>query len=86
MGLRVGMQMLEGHWVELKKPLAIMEKVAAADEPATSYNSVGVVRRKLLFNIRPTPLTRPPAVVESKRPKVGARDGGAGGAPAAAPS
>ena len=85
MGLRVGMQMLEGHWVDLKKPLAIMEKVAAADEPATSYNSVGVVRRKLLFNIRPTPLTRPP-VVESKRPKVGARDGGAEGAPAAAPS
>jgi hypothetical protein len=81
MTLKVGMQLLEGTWVDLKKPLAIMRKVAAPDEPATSYDAVGVVRRKLLFNLRPTPLTRP--TDEAKRAKVAGED--AEGAAAAAP-
>ena len=56
-----------GEWVQLKKPFAVLNKADSDD----GYATVGVIRHKLVFKSRPTPITR--AVVPSKR----ARDGGA---------
>jgi chromosome transmission fidelity protein 8 len=53
---------LEGKLVILKKPFAVLRKLASnpegaeADSKATSFDVVGVIRQKYLFKTRPRPL------------------------------
>ncbi|EOD30499.1 hypothetical protein EMIHUDRAFT_59727, partial [Emiliania huxleyi CCMP1516] len=62
--LRIGKGEMPGERVRLKKPLAIMSKVRpdgdvpspGGSPPACEYHAVGVVREKLVFNTRPTPI------------------------------
>ena len=78
MWLRIGKGEMPGERVKLKKPLAIMTKVpveggAGEDEgrlPSCEYHTVGVIREKLVFKARPTPITRavPPAAGKRLRP------------------
>ena len=56
--LQIGNGLSQGRWEALKKPLAVMRKAHDADAPSTSYHAVGVVRNKLVFKDRPTPITR----------------------------
>jgi len=63
--LRIGKGEMPGERVTLKKPLAIMTKVpveggteeAEGRLPSCEYHTVGVIREKLVFKTRPTPIT-----------------------------
>lgn len=70
MTLRVGMQTMKGEFIKLKKPLAVLAKDAEGDgEGGRRYNTVGVIRQKLVFKSRPSPITRLLAPARgSKRP------------------
>ena len=66
------MQMIEGgKWSDLAKPLAIMSKVPQDGDVQTRYECVGVVRRKVVFNTRPSPSTRQLAPAVPKKQRVG---------------
>ena len=73
--LVMGKQQLEGEFVKLKKPLAIMSLVKPKDpeDGPNEYHAAGVVRQKLVFKTRPIPVPRErpppeqPALVGSKR-------------------
>lgn len=76
MWLRIGKAEMPGHRVQLKKPLLVVTKVpnGVRDEngrpPSCAYHTVGLVREKLFFNTRPTPITRSlPQSASSKRHK-----------------
>lgn len=52
--MEIGQQFLEGSVVSLKSPLLVITEVdGQAAEPG--IGSVGVVRKKILFNSRPKP-------------------------------
>ena len=68
------MQMIEGgKWSDLAKPLAVMSKVRqdGDGEVQTRYECVGVVRRKVVFNTMPSPITRQLAPAKPKKQRVG---------------
>ena len=60
--LVMGKQQLEGEFVKLKKPLAIMSLIKPKDpeDGPNEYHAAGVVRQKLVFRTRPVPASRPP--------------------------
>ena len=95
--LVMGKQQLEGEFVKLKKPLAIMSLVKPKDpeDGPNEYHAAGVVRQKLVFKTRPIPVPRErpppeqPALVGSKRARAdepSAADKPADAAAAAAPA
>eukprot|EP00967_Tisochrysis_lutea_P117627 scaffold190376_cov35-Tisochrysis_lutea.AAC.2 len=57
---------MPGVWVKLKKPLAVLSKVMDGDSQQVEligsapceYHAIGVIREKLVFKTRPTPITR----------------------------
>ena len=53
--LVMGKMQLEGHVVQLKKPLAIMT-LRKPDESSTEYHVAGTVRQKLVFKTRQVPV------------------------------
>jgi hypothetical protein len=76
--LRIGKAEMPGERVKLKKPLAVMTRVpdndGARDEngrlPSCEYHTSGVIREKLVFRVRPTPITQSlPQSASSKRQK-----------------
>jgi chromosome transmission fidelity protein 8 len=77
--LRIGKGEMPGERVQLKKPLTVLTKASigdgARDEdgrlPSCAYHVVGVIREKLVFKTRPTPITSSlPQKASSKRQKV----------------
>ena len=82
--MRVGHSHIVGSWSKLPKPLAVTEKRRATTQAATDYDDsatqtveyeyhiVGIIRKKLVFNQRPTPITRKTALEDapSKRARV----------------
>lgn len=65
MQLTIGHHLLEGKFVQLKKPMAVLDKAAAGgdggDGAAGGYRVLGVVRTKVLFKSRPRALISKPA-------------------------
>lgn len=57
----IGKQKMEGRWVKLKKPIAVMANEEAADRSTREYRAAGVVRHKLVFDSRPNPIVTRPA-------------------------
>lgn len=62
--LQIGKQVLEGSMLQLKKPQAVLSK--RREEPQTHYEVVGVIRRKVSFTARPTPLIERLNVTEAE--------------------
>ncbi len=68
---------MPGEKVQLKKPLAVLTKVFPEDgaahaekdstNPSCEYHTDGVIRDKLVFKIRPTPITRSLPQAPAKR-------------------
>lgn len=56
--LRVGMQTMPGEYVKLKKPLAVLSKHSEGEGGSRRYDAVGLIRQKLVFKSRPSPITR----------------------------
>ena len=49
--LTIGIHRLEGKFVDLKKPLVVLDP--SSDDDASKFVVAGVVRRKALFKMRP---------------------------------
>ncbi|EFN54833.1 hypothetical protein CHLNCDRAFT_134854 [Chlorella variabilis] len=58
--LTIGYHQLEGKRMELKKPFAVLDRVADAEGHSTEYKVIGVVREKILFKARPRALITKP--------------------------
>jgi len=57
--LRIGHHLLEGKIASLPKPLAVLRTDTNSDENATSpiaFDIVAIIRKKLLFSKRPSPI------------------------------
>ena len=67
--LVVGNASIDGKWVKLKKPFAVMTKRNLGQEEGggVAYDLAGVVRSKLVFNKTPKPITRSILPGPSKR-------------------
>ena len=63
MQLTIGHHLLEGKFVQLKKPMAVLDKQAEGDGGGVGggYRVLGVVRTKVLFKSRPRALISKPA-------------------------
>lgn len=53
--MTIANQLLEGKVVQLSKPLLVCQRAPGR------LNGVGVIRKKILFSVRPTPILRPAA-------------------------
>jgi len=51
--LTIGHHLLEGKWVSLSKPLALLSR---RDEEDAAYDVITLVKRKMTFSTRPIPI------------------------------
>jgi len=75
--LLIGHHLLEGKIVTLQKPLAVLHRAGSRSGPEdaeemdveeskqTSYEMIGLVRRKIVFATRPMPVVSPAAVKQA---------------------
>lgn len=52
--LTIGHHLLEGKWVSLSKPLALLSRREGEEDAA--YDVVTLVKRKMTFSTRPIPI------------------------------
>ena len=62
----MGKMHLEGEFVKLKKPIAVMSMEKHADGETTEYFLKGVVRSKFIFRSRPVPASRPACLLNKR--------------------
>lgn len=60
--LLIGHHLLEGKLVTLQKPLAVLHRAQPNEDDGTSYDMIGLVRRKIVFAKRPMPVINAAAV------------------------
>ena len=56
--LTVGNNLLHGKWVTLTKPLAVTKRQKLPHTETTNYAVVGYIKKKLVFDERPLPLSK----------------------------
>jgi hypothetical protein len=56
--LQIGNHLLKGKSVDLLKPLIMTEKIVSPETNELEYQIKAIIRRKIMFGSRPTPLRR----------------------------
>ena len=78
--LTIGIHELEGEFVTLKKPFVVLDPQQEEDETVTTCRGVecrskftvaGVIRRKVLFKLRPRVLVDAPLLAKTREPVEG---------------
>ncbi|KAF7289613.1 hypothetical protein HMN09_01323500 [Mycena chlorophos] len=60
--LRIGHHLLEGRVTQLAKPLAVLQRIAGEHSRRRSRGAIALIKRKIVFSKRPTPIVGRPNV------------------------
>ncbi|KAG8869782.1 hypothetical protein FRC20_000853 [Serendipita sp. 405] len=69
--LRIGHHLLEGKIASLPKPLAVMRRTDSTSDSETpySFDIVAIIRKKIIFSKRPTPIVETVSTHAMEAPK-----------------